>query len=418
MFATLRNRNFFLLWSGGLISMIGNWMLLTALPFYIYEKTGSALATGGLLMAYLAPGILFGSLAGVFIDRWDRRRVMIVSSLIQAMVIPMLLLVEVNSWFWLVYVVAFIESTVNRFLMPAESALLPTLVGEEHLVSANSLNALNDNLARIVGAALGGILLGTVGFTNVVIVDAVTYLVAAVFITLVVAPVVVLEETAEEAVQLNPLAKIWHELKDGLQLVAQSALLRGLFIIIGISLFGDAILSSLLPVFAQDVAGFGAAEWGWILTARGVGGVVGGLIIAQLGPRFSHTQMITGGLVITGALILLMIFFPTLPVILPLMIVAGPALMAWIISGQTLLQQGTEDKYRGRIFGTYGMVSTLLMFVGSGLAGTTADIVGVELLIIAAAGFYIIGGFLGLGLLAKPIAQLVPATGNLSEQAA
>ena len=121
MIATLRNRNFFLLWSGGLISMIGTWMLLAALPFYIYSVTGSALATSGLLMAYLAPGALFGSIAGVFVDRWDRKRVLVIGNLIQAAIIPVLLLVDANGWIWLVYVVAFLESTVNQFLGPAEN---------------------------------------------------------------------------------------------------------------------------------------------------------------------------------------------------------------------------------------------------------------------------------------------------------
>ncbi|MFN2221661.1 MAG: MFS transporter, partial [Candidatus Promineifilaceae bacterium] len=144
MIATLRNRSFFLLWLGGLISMIGNWMLMAALPFYVYQVTGSALATSGLLMAYLAPGMLFGSVAGVFVDRWDRKRILVIGNLIQAMIIPLLLLVEANGWIWLIYVAAFAESTVNQFLGPAENALLPTLVSEEHLVSANSLNVLND----------------------------------------------------------------------------------------------------------------------------------------------------------------------------------------------------------------------------------------------------------------------------------
>ena len=186
--ATLRNRNFFLLWSGGLISMIGTWMLLTALPFYIYRETGSALATSGLLMAFIGPGILFGSLAGVFIDRWDRRRVLLLGNAVQTALIALLLLVEANGWFGLIYVVAFAESTVNQFLGPAENALLPTLVGEEQLVAANSLNALNDNLARVMGTALGGLLLGGVGFTNVVILDALSYLAAAVLIAFVVSP--------------------------------------------------------------------------------------------------------------------------------------------------------------------------------------------------------------------------------------
>ena len=77
MLATLRNRNFSLLWTAGLISLIGNWMLIAAIPFHVYDVTGSALATSGWLIAYILPGIFFSSIAGVFVDRWDRRKTMI-----------------------------------------------------------------------------------------------------------------------------------------------------------------------------------------------------------------------------------------------------------------------------------------------------------------------------------------------------
>ncbi|MCP4423608.1 MAG: MFS transporter, partial [Chloroflexi bacterium] len=113
MLATLRNRNFSLLWVAGLVSLIGNWILIAALPFHIYAVTGSALATSGWLMAYIVPGILFGSIAGVFVDRWDRRRTMIGASLLQAAVIPLLLLAQSAEWIWVVYLVAFIESSLS-----------------------------------------------------------------------------------------------------------------------------------------------------------------------------------------------------------------------------------------------------------------------------------------------------------------
>ena len=139
---TFRNRNFSLLWLAGLVSLLGNWMLIAALPFHIYAVTGSALATSAWLMAYILPGVLFGSVAGVFVDRWDRRRTMLIVSVLQMLVMPFLLLVNSPEWIWIVYVVGFLESTLSQFFGPAESALLPNLVGEEHLVSANSLNAL------------------------------------------------------------------------------------------------------------------------------------------------------------------------------------------------------------------------------------------------------------------------------------
>jgi predicted MFS family arabinose efflux permease len=391
--------------------MIGTWMLLAALPFYIYSVTGSALATSGLLMAYLAPGALFGSVAGVFVDRWDRKRVLVIGNLIQAAIIPLLLLVDANGWIWLVYVVAFLESTANQFLGPAENALLPTLVDEEHLVSANSMNALNDNLARIVGAALGGILLGTVGFRNVVLLDALSFLAAAALITFVVVKPVVQATAAEAAANVSRWLQVWREWIGGLRLVAEDNILRNLFIVIGVALFGDAILSALLAVFAQDVAGFTAADFGWLLTARGVGGIVGGIVIAQVGPRLSNIVMITGGLILSGLAVLAMVIFPTLTVVVMLMILAGPALMAWIISMQTILQQATEDSYRGRVFGAYGTTSTILMFIGSGLAGVMADSLGSSSLMASAAVIYVIAGLLGWVLLSKPLSQAAaPAT--------
>jgi MFS family permease len=188
MIATLRNKNFALLWAGGLISMIGNWILIAAMPFHIYSLTGSALATSGFLIAYLIPGILFSSVAGVFVDRWDRKRTMLAASLAQSAVILALVVVQSAELVWLIYVVAFIESTLSHFFGPAENALLPRLVGEEHLVSANSMNAMNDNLGRLIGPALGGALLGVVGYSSVIVADSVSYLIAAVLISLVAAP--------------------------------------------------------------------------------------------------------------------------------------------------------------------------------------------------------------------------------------
>jgi len=336
---------------------------------------------------------------------------LVIGNLIQAAIIPLLLLVDANGWIWLVYVVAFLESTVNQFLGPAENALLPTLVDEEHLVSANSMNALNDNLARIVGAALGGILLGTVGFRNVVLLDALSFLAAAALITFVVVKPVVEASAAEAAANVSRWLQVWREWIGGLRLVAEDNILRNLFIVIGVALFGDAILSALLAVFAQDVAGFTAVDFGWLLTARGVGGIVGGIVIAQVGPRLSNIAMITGGLILSGLAVLAMVLFPTLTVVVVLMILAGPALMAWIISMQTVLQQATEDSYRGRVFGAYGTTSTILMFIGSGLAGVMANSLGSSSLMASAAVIYVIAGLLGWVLLSKPLSQVAaPAT--------
>src|SRR4029453_185153 len=122
MLAVLRQRNFALLWFGGLISMTGDWVLFIGLPIYIYQLSGSALATSLMFMAQIAPRILLGSLAGVFVDRWDR----------------------CVEWFWVVYLVAFSQAVIRQFGGPAEGALLPNLVGDDELLRANSLNTLSE----------------------------------------------------------------------------------------------------------------------------------------------------------------------------------------------------------------------------------------------------------------------------------
>jgi MFS family permease len=151
----LRHRKFVLAWSGGLISMIGTWALWIALPIQVYELSGSALATSAVVAAVVVPGVLLGSVAGIFVDRWNRRTTLIVTNLLlAASVLPLLLVGE--STLWLVYPVILVSATLSQFSEPAENAFLPRLVPSDDLIAANSLNAWNNNLARLVGPALGG----------------------------------------------------------------------------------------------------------------------------------------------------------------------------------------------------------------------------------------------------------------------
>lgn len=408
MSAVFRNRNFSLLWSAGLISLMGNWMLMVALPFYVYDLTGSALATSGLIMAMIVSGLLFSSVAGVFVDRWDRRWTMIVVSLLQAMIIPTLLLVNTAEMVWIVYLVAFVEASLGCFFGPAESALLPKLVGEELLVPANSLNALNDNLARIMGPAVGGVLLGVTGFASVILFDAFSYVAAALLIFLIAVPAAAKKTAESETVSKarEKFVEVWHELVDGLKLVARSRVLTATFVVAGVALLGDAILSAILVVFVKDDMGLTAVEFGWMMTARGLGGLIGALIIAQYGRKFSTGNLVTSGLILSGLVILLIVAFPNLYVALALLIVGGLPFMAWIVSLQTIFQQGTDDEYRGRIFGTFGTVSALLMLFGAALGGGAADLLGGIVLVTISAVITIIAGLISWAMLAKPVRQM------------
>jgi MFS family permease len=184
----LRRRDFALLWVGGFVSLAGDWMLHAALPFFVYERTGSTVATAAMIVAELAPGVLVGSLAGVYVDRWNRKWVLVNAGLVQAAAVSFLLLVAGGGAIWLVYAVAAAASCAAAFTEPAEGALLPELVESDELIAANALAALNNRLARIAGLAAGGVLFGAFGLSVVVMVDVASFLAGALLIALVKAP--------------------------------------------------------------------------------------------------------------------------------------------------------------------------------------------------------------------------------------
>ncbi|HLZ09365.1 MAG TPA: MFS transporter, partial [Chloroflexota bacterium] len=164
--SVLRRRDFRLLFLGGLVSSLGDWFLFIALPFYVYTLTGSALATGGTFIAESLPSILFGSVAGVFVDRWDRRRTMIVADLLRAVLLLGLLVVRSPETVWVVFAVSFTQSTIGQFFGPAKNALIPHVVGEEDLLAANSLSSTGSQLTMLIGPALGGGVLALFGISS------------------------------------------------------------------------------------------------------------------------------------------------------------------------------------------------------------------------------------------------------------
>jgi Na+/melibiose symporter-like transporter len=174
-----RHRDYRFLLSAGFVSMTGDWILNIGLVYYVYALTGSTLASGTVLLAAIAPQVLLGSVAGVYVDRWDRRRTMIAANLLLAVILLPLLAVHDASRLWIVYPVVVLSTCVEQFFYPAEQALVPHLVDAGDLITANALNGQNRNLARLVGAAIGGVAAHAGGIALVAAIDAVTFVLAA-----------------------------------------------------------------------------------------------------------------------------------------------------------------------------------------------------------------------------------------------
>jgi len=400
MLTVLRRRNYGLLWVAQLISMIGDWAMFAALPFFIYELTSSVMATGVMFMIQVVPPLVFGSVAGVFVDRWDRRWTMIGSCLFRGSVLVILLGVRSADMIWLVYLAGFLESTARQFFGPANNALLPTLVEEDQLLTANSLDSLGENGARLIGPALGGVLLASIGLQGVIFFDISSYLLAALLMYFIrvqackPAPV-----PADDGSAGSALSAFWGEFAAGLKLVAGKPALSRIFLVLGIAALGDSILTVLLVAFFQDVVGVGSAEFGLVLTVRGVAGILGGIVVGAIGSKFKPNHLISFGLISTGVALVAMVIWPVYAISLLIMILLSVPLMAWLISGQTWVQTHATGEYLGRVFGVYGTLSALLMLIGMAFASGMGDTLGISTTLYFGGGIYILSGLLGLALL-------------------
>jgi MFS family permease len=407
MLATLRQRNFSLLWFGQLISLIGDWLLFIALPFYIYTLTGSALATGIMFIIQTLPRIFLSSLAGVFVDRWSRKYTMLITNLIQSIVLLPLLLVHSKDMLWIVYTFAFVESCVSQFFMPAANAIIPNLVDKEHLLTANSLNSMSQELTRLIGPLLGGMLMGVYGINSVVIVDACSFLIAAALLALITVQARPSQEQSTTSQPMTALSKLWREWLAGLQQVRQDKLIRAIFLAFGASMIAEGLLQVILAPWVKSVLHGTALTFGWIATAQAIGGLLGSVLMPYVSKVMKPTRLIPLSGVLVGLLLLAIVNIPILAVDLVLVSLAGVAVIGFFVNLYTLLQASAVDAYRGRIFGAFGVVQALTMLLGMVLASSLGDHIGIVPVLDIAASCDILAGLLAI-FVVRNLKQPVP----------
>jgi MFS family permease len=376
VYAVLRRRDFSLLWFAGLISVAGDWVLMTALPYYVYVQTGSTLATAGMTAAELAPAILLTSLAGVFVDRWDRKQVLVVSNLLQAATVASLLLVGEGS-LWVVYVVAAAQSAVSSFSMPAESALLPSLVPAELLVQANALNTLNNRLGRLTGVPLGAALFAWAGIHAVVVVDVPSFLLAAALVAPIVSPVRVgVDDESAVAEAESAVARFWREWVAGLRVVRDDRTIAVLFVVFGLMTFGGTMLDPLYVPWIRDVLDEGVGVVAVLTMTSSLSGIAGTLVVGALGHRLSARSLMGWGSVIAGVLLVVKFNVPALGVAVVLSAIGGVTAVASSVGVETLAQERTPEPLRGRVFGSLQASVWLMSLLGAVVGGVLGELVG------------------------------------------
>ncbi len=405
-----------LLLGAGLISLSGDWVLRVGLAYYVYALTGSTVASAAMLLASFIPQIALSSLAGVFVDRWDPKRTMVVTNLALAAGLLPLLLVRHPRDVWVVFVVVAWEGAVQQFFAPAEQKMLPLVADPAQLPTVNALYGQNRDASRLLGAALGGTLVAAGGLVPVVLADLASFLIAAAFCLSL--PLV------QSGRRPAPTGRGWTNLgsrirelrdewADGLRLSTRESVLRALLIFLAIVSVGEGVMGTLFAPFVRSVLHGSGSDFGLINAAQAAGGIGGGLVAASLGRRLDPVATLSYGAIAFGAIDLVLFLYPLgWPAVWPAaMLIAGAGVAGtfMLTAAMTLMQEHTTDRYRGRVFGALGAVEGVAIVTGTVAAGVLAHVLGIVAVLSVQGAGYVAAGILVLALLQAP-QRFAPAT--------
>jgi Na+/melibiose symporter-like transporter len=405
------NRDYRLLVSANFVSSTGDWILRTGLAYQIYALTGSTVASATAVLAALLPPVALGSVAGVFVDRSDRRRTVIMTNLLLGVCLLPLIAVRGPDQAWIVYLVLAGQSCLALLFSTAEAALVPSLVPEQDLVTANSLNGQARDVARLTGAALGGVVVGLGGITLLTVVDVATFAIAAALLA-------AMSRRRGPTPPPEPSRRLLREWADGLRIAISTRTLRAIMVFSVITGIGEAAMSTLMAPFVHDVLHGSARTYGTIMSAQAVGGIVGGLLTTIFGHRFAPRRLLGYGAVAFGLLDLALFLYPLLtrspwPAVVIMAVVGLPG--ALTIAGlMTVFQTATDDRHRGRVFGAIVVLDSAAMLAATAAAGTLGERLGIVPVIATQGVGFCVAGLLVLVLLprdrlaAQPVTPAVP----------
>ncbi|NUP49669.1 MAG: MFS transporter [Catenulispora sp.] len=386
-----RRGDLLLVLAAGLVSTTGDWILVTGLAYSVYALTGSTVVSAVAVMATFAPQVLLGPVAGVFADRWDRKRTMVATNLLLALGLLPLAVVRHADQMWIVVAVLVWEGAVRQFFAPAEQALLPRLVGDDELVTANALVAQSRDLSRLVGAAAGGVIAAAGGIGALALTDAASFTAAAILVRFI-------RATGQAQQQLSRrLADVLRELADGLRFVASRNILRTLMVFALLTSVGEGIMGTLFAPFVRRVLHGDSQAYGLIAAVQAIGGILGGLAVAALGSRIPPQRMLAFGAIMFGICDLAIFLYPLVyTAVWPAaagMVIAGLPGALTLAGLFTLFQQHTTDAYRGRAFGALASVEGVCQLAATFAAGYASQALGIIPVIVVQGVCYVAAGF-------------------------
>ncbi|HEU4768299.1 MAG TPA: MFS transporter [Pyrinomonadaceae bacterium] len=373
------NRSFRQLWLGQVVSQMGDWFNTIALYTIILNLTGSGRDVGLLLVARFVPSFLFGPLSGVIADRFSRRKIMIWTDVLRAVVVLGFLFVRTADQLWIVYVLTVLQLALSTFFEPAKTAAIPSVVSDRELVPANAISSVTWSAMLTLGAAIGGVITGWFGTDVAFILDAATYLLSAALIASIRVPK--REKRKRTKLTIGRALGITETI-DGIRYVKDRPRVLALLLVKPAWGLGGGILT-LLAVFGERVFPVGnspATGIGVLFAARGIGTAVGPIVARRMAGEGQRRMQASIGISFLIGGIFYMAFGASTSFVVALIVLGiahcGGSIL-WVFS-TVMLQRVVEDNFRGRVFAAELALLTLTMAASNYVTGELLDRFGVS----------------------------------------
>ncbi|MDH4222554.1 MAG: MFS transporter [candidate division Zixibacteria bacterium] len=394
-----KNKNFFLIWAGQSISMFGDYLYIIALMWWVLEKTGSTAAMATVAICSSLPLIILGPFAGTYIDRVDKRKLLIFTDIGRGIIIciPGLLYFINSLQVWHIFIIAVLLALMTTFFSPALSSLIPRVVEKEQLVRANSLSQMSNNLSGVFGPALGGVLVALYGAGTVMLMDGLSFFISSIAIFLV---RIKTEKTLVQQVK----KKFLHDLLEGLNYIRAETGIIELVILFSLLNFFVAPIGVLIPLVVKNILKMGAEGFGILGSSISVGMVLGSLILGMTGGKIKKGISIVSGITVAGFLLALFGISESFWISIFLLGGCGFGVSFANIIVPSVLQTKIPHEKQGRVFGTLGTISGGLRPVSLALVGVLGGLLSVQMIIFFCGIFIALGGLSGF--LVKGIRKL------------
>ena len=411
MLTVLRNRDFLALWLSQLISKVGdNFAVVAALVLIneLAEKTGLAVVV---IAAAMTIPQLFALVSGVFVDRFSRKSVMIVTDLLRAGLVLLPLLVRESSQLYILYLTAFAIMALGAMFIPARNASVPNMVPEEHLLTANALIQATELVSLIAGASLATLVIGLTSTYAAFIVDSATFGLSALFLVAATIPQGPTAAPSPKALAGGEFRQFWASFVDGVRYIASNKHLLQLMAITTVATLGLSATVLLAAAYFKELLGISAQYLGLLQTAEGLGMAAGALLISAYASWARSRQIVSVTMIVLGAGILVFALAPVYWLVLVGALVVGLC----VVSARTTLAAMTQalvpDAQRGRV------ESAMVTVIGMGtmgaliMAGILGDVVGPTSIFIATGLVVLAAGIASIFSLKGPERELLNGYG-------